>query len=87
MRIIRYGLRADSGGAGRYRGGLGAERTFEVLADCELSTQFDQVKFPPPGLHGAGAGAPARILVERDGERQRASRASRAASGCAPATA
>ena len=64
----------DSGGAGRFRGGLGAERTFELLADCELSTQFDRVKFPPPGLHGGSAGAAARILVERDGEITRASR-------------
>jgi len=36
LRILRYGLRPDSGGAGRYRGGLGAERSFEVLriASC-----------------------------------------------------
>jgi len=68
LRIIRYRLRQDSGGPGRFRGGLGAERTFELLADCELSTQFDRVKFPPPGLHGGSAGAAARILVERDGE-------------------
>ncbi len=67
LRVIRYALRQDSGGAGRFRGGLGVERTFELLADCELSTQFDRVKFPPPGLHGGAAGAPARILVERDG--------------------
>ena len=60
LRIIRYGLRQDSGGAGRFRGGLGAERTFELLADCELSTQFDRVKFPPPGLHGGSAGRDAR---------------------------
>jgi N-methylhydantoinase B len=67
LRVIRYALRQDSGGAGRFRGGLGVERTFELLADCELSTQFDRVKFPPPGLHGGAPGAPARILVERDG--------------------
>ncbi len=70
MRILRYGLRADSGGAGRHRGGLGAERAFEVLADCELSSQFDHVKFPPLGLHGGGDGASASITVERDGQRR-----------------
>jgi N-methylhydantoinase B len=70
LRIVRYGLRADSGGAGRYRGGLGAERTFEVLVDCEFASQFDHVKFPVPGLHGGLEGAPARITVERDGERR-----------------
>jgi N-methylhydantoinase B len=63
----RYGLRADSGGAGKYRGGLGAERSFEVLVDCEFSSQFDHVKYPPLGLHGGRPGLTARILVERDG--------------------
>lgn len=67
LRVIRYALRQDSGGPGRFRGGLGVERTFELLVDCELATQFDRVKFPPPGLQGGDAGAPARLLVERDG--------------------
>jgi N-methylhydantoinase B len=69
MRVLRYGLRPDSGGAGRYRGGLGAERTFEVLTPCEFSSQFDRVKFPPPGLRGGLDGACARIVLEREGER------------------
>lgn len=67
LRVLTYALRPDSGGAGRFRGGLGAERSFELLVDCELSTQFDHVKFPPPGLNGGGPGATAKILVERDG--------------------
>lgn len=69
LRVLRYGLRPDSGGAGRHRGGLGAERAFEVLTPCEVSSQFDRVKFPPPGLNGGLNGAPARIILERDGER------------------
>ncbi len=67
LRVLTYALRNDSGGPGRFRGGLGAERSFELLTDCELSTQFDHVKFPPPGLNGGAPGATAKILVERDG--------------------
>ncbi len=67
LRVLGYRLRPDSGGAGRWRGGLGAERSFQVLIDCELSSQFDRVKYPPPGLDGGQAGAPARILVEHEG--------------------
>ncbi|MGI8605976.1 MAG: hydantoinase B/oxoprolinase family protein [Gaiellaceae bacterium] len=67
LRILSYGLRPDSGGAGEFRGGLGAARVFEVLVDCELSTQFDRVKYPAPGLRGGGPGATARIVVERGG--------------------
>jgi N-methylhydantoinase B len=68
LRFVRYELRQDSGGPGRFRGGLGVERSFRILRDATLGTQFDRVKFPPPGLAGGKPGAPARILVERDGE-------------------
>ena len=67
MRILRYGLRPDSGGPGRHRGGLGAERVAELLTDCEFAAQFDRMKYPAPGLHGGLPGAPARITLERDG--------------------
>ncbi|MDE2571860.1 MAG: hydantoinase B/oxoprolinase family protein [bacterium] len=67
LRMVRYGLREDSAGLGKFRGGLGAERSFVVLRDCELSAQFDRVKFPVPGVLGGSPGAPAKILVERDG--------------------
>jgi N-methylhydantoinase B len=67
VRLTAYRLRPDSGGAGRFRGGLGLVRAYEVLAPCELSTQFDRVKFPAAGLHGGLAGATARIVVERQG--------------------
>lgn len=68
IRVLRYGFRIDSGGMGKYRGGLGAVRSFEMLADCELSTQFDRVKFPVPGAQGGRPGATAKVIVERDGE-------------------
>lgn len=68
LRILRYQLRPDSGGPGRFRGGLGAERTAEMLTDCEFAAQFDRVKYPAPGLHGGLPGATARITLERDGE-------------------
>jgi N-methylhydantoinase B len=68
IRVLEYGLRPDSGGAGEFRGGLGAIRSFELIADCEFSSQFDHVKLPPPGLHGGGPGATAEIRLERDGK-------------------
>jgi len=69
VRFTRYGFRPDSGGAGKYRGGLGLVRGVELLAACELSTQFDRIKYPPFGIFGGGAGAGGRVVVERDGER------------------
>lgn len=67
LRMLRYGLREDSGGLGRYRGGLGLERSFEVLVDCEIGTQFDHVRFPVPGVAGGQDGAPGAVLVDHDG--------------------
>ncbi|MEA2319378.1 MAG: N-methylhydantoinase [Solirubrobacteraceae bacterium] len=67
LRVLRYGLRPDSGGPGRFRGGLGAERTVELLADCEFGAQFDRIKYPAPGLHGGLPGATGRLAVQRDG--------------------
>lgn len=66
-RFLSYELRTDSGGAGRHRGGLGACRKMELLADSTFSAQFDRMKFPPPGAQGGLPGATASIQVIRDG--------------------
>lgn len=68
LRVERYELRCDSGGAGARRGGMGVRRVMTALDDGELSTQFDRIRFPPPGRDGGRAGAPGRVAVIRDGE-------------------
>lgn len=52
-------LRADSGGTGRYRGGLGQTIRFEVRAkgDWVLSGMYDRIRFAPRGTQGGGDGA------------------------------
>jgi len=57
MRIRRYGLRADSGGAGKYRGGLGIERVYEFLAPAFITFSLERKATPPWGLHGGREGA------------------------------
>lgn len=66
--IWRKDLLADSGGPGRWRGGLGQEVELEVLADepVRLSLIADRMKHPAEGLGGAAAGAPA-LVAKRDG--------------------
>jgi N-methylhydantoinase B len=48
-------LRQDSGGAGRFRGGLGQEIVVEVVSTepLRLSLLTDRHKYPPRGLRGA----------------------------------
>ena len=70
LSVIEYSLAPDSGGIGRHRGGMGIRRVLEVREPCEFSSQFDRVKFSPPGRDGGGPGAPARITVIHDGIEQ-----------------
>ncbi len=57
VRIERYELIQDSGGAGKYRGGLGVLRDMRVLADQGgVSLRSARQKFPAPGLAGGEPG-------------------------------
>jgi N-methylhydantoinase B len=57
MRILRYGLRTDSGGAGRHRGGLGIEREYELLSPAFITFSLERKVTPPWGLRGGKDGA------------------------------
>ncbi len=57
--IERYGLVPDSGGAGRYRGGLAVERVWRVLEpDTAVHVRSDRQVHRPYGLAGGHEGAP-----------------------------
>jgi N-methylhydantoinase B len=59
VRIERYELVPDSGGAGTYRGALGQIREVRCLADeAVLQIRSDKRRFPPYGLQGGAPGAP-----------------------------
>jgi N-methylhydantoinase B len=64
-RIVEFGLREDSGGAGKFRGGLGYRKRYEILGHCDLQAMFDRVKYPPWGVHGGKEGQSGRITVIR----------------------
>jgi N-methylhydantoinase B len=57
IRILKYGLRPDSGGAGRHRGGLGIERLYEFLAPAFITFSLERKVTPPWGLQGGKDGA------------------------------
>ena len=69
LRIRRNEIRPDSGGPGRYRGGVGLLREVEVLApDARFSLLSDRNLVPPYGVNGGRSGAPNRFSVHRNGE-------------------
>lgn len=69
LRIEEYSLVADSGGAGRYRGGLGVRRSWRVLErDSHAAVCCERTVTPPFGLAGGSAGGAARLeLIMPDG--------------------
>lgn len=64
VRIERYEFIADSGGAGRYRGGLALRRDVRILADqVSFARYADRHRFAPQGLFGGLPGAPGRFVL------------------------
>ena len=67
LRFKRYEFLPDSGGAGKYRGGMGVRRDIEFLDESgSLNTQFDKFKIAPFGLFGAAAGATGSMMLNPD---------------------
>jgi N-methylhydantoinase B len=57
LRIERYELVTDSGGPGKFRGGMGILRDMRLLADdAGVSLRSSRQKFPAPGMAGGKPG-------------------------------
>jgi N-methylhydantoinase B len=70
--VIEYArLRQDSGGAGRFRGGLGLEKAYRLKVPSRLTTSIERTACPPWGLNGGEPGVTGRVEVHRtDGSQQ-----------------
>jgi N-methylhydantoinase B len=66
-RIEYVRLRPDSGGSGQWRGGLGVEKRYTILAPCRVGTKIERTRCPPWGLAGGGEGLSGRVEVHRPG--------------------
>jgi N-methylhydantoinase B len=65
LRIERYEVNPDSGGAGRYRGGCGVIRVWRMLEDADATCALcmERMTSPPFGLAGGKAGAAADVTL------------------------
>jgi len=72
LRIPRARLWRDSGGAGRFRGGLGLEKVFEATTtDVMVSHRGERFGSSPWGLEGGAPGARGHAFILRaDGSRE-----------------
>ena len=66
LTIDRYALRSGSGGDGRYRGGLGIERSVTVETDAVVSLLTERRRNAPQGAAGGAPGATGENLIDGD---------------------
>jgi len=67
FRVLELRLRTDSGGPGKFRGGLGFVRRYRILSSCLLFSNVDRHLTPPWGVHGGKPGVPGKITVYKKG--------------------
>ena len=68
IRILKYGLRPGSGGAGRYVGGMGTEFAFELLkGPARLTLFLDRGRRGAGGLLKGSRGARTQVRILRHG--------------------
>jgi N-methylhydantoinase B len=75
IRITRWQLKQDSGGPGRFRGGLGQVKEFEILDDAEGGVSFshrgERHFVAAEGMAGGGPGGTAHSWITRaDGTKE-----------------
>ena len=67
--INRYGYVPDSGGAGKFRGGLGVVREYQLTADeATVQIRSDRNKFLPWGAQGGSPGSRTHSILNPDTE-------------------
>ncbi len=69
LRVEAYELIPDSGGAGKFRGGMGVRKRIKFLEEeAVLQVRSDRMAHRPYGLAGGHPGAPTRNVLFADGE-------------------
>jgi len=64
LRVEAYAFIPDTGGPGRYRGALGIQRDYRLLArEAVVQIRADRFFNPPWGVCGGASGAPARNVL------------------------
>jgi len=65
-----HALRPDSGGAGKFRGGIGVELRVKPLHNLLVSRNTDRVQCPPWGLLGGEEAKTNQTLIQRNGKEE-----------------
>jgi N-methylhydantoinase B len=66
LRVLRYEVRQNSGGAGEFRGGDGIIRDVQVLTEAQVTLLTERRKGNPYGLNGGQPGISGQNIIIRD---------------------
>ena len=69
--VERLGLAVDSGGPGRYRGGLGYDKHLRMLRDAHFMSIADRALLSCWGVNGGRAGRPFEVTIDPGGPHER----------------
>ena len=67
MRVLAYGLREETGGAGTHRGGDGIIRAYEFLAPATITLNSERRIYAPYGLENGAPGSKGINRLVQDG--------------------
>ena len=70
VRVLRTELIRDSGGAGKFRGGLGMVREEKLLGDARFTLRTDKYQTAPKGIFGGLDAAVGRCVINPGTERE-----------------
>ena len=71
VEVARFDVVPDSGGPGRFRGGLGMVREYRMLGRARRTARGGRELTPPRGRDGGLAGRPSRVVLNPGTERER----------------
>jgi N-methylhydantoinase B len=71
FRVESLGLAMDSGGAGKFRGGLGYEKHIRMLKDAHFMSIADRSILACWGVRGGKAGRPFEVTIDPGGAEER----------------
>jgi N-methylhydantoinase B len=77
QRQLARDYETDSGGAGKWRGGLGTLYVKQLLVPASVYTYVVGRKYPMPGIAGGRPGAPNRLVLKVGGAEEEAGRTTR----------
>ena len=68
LRVLRYAIRKNSGGIGKFRGGDGIIRDVQVLTEAQITLLTERRVLSPYGIKGGQPGSTGKNIIIRDGD-------------------